>query len=843
MLGLVLGILFVPREKVLAVDYTVQYSGDHYDNVCFNRYTGGYISYYSSTGPFDNRCGSNGRDVIKKVNGNFVYCVNWTIELSPDGIYREVNSNDTDKWYKNWKAAIMAGKIIDTIKAEEQGNSARMHSNTAAAINTLFASEYVRDSKAANFPNFRKYVDSASKWYDDTVKQDSTLPNISFSITGSSTDNKVLSQLGSGFISNAVTISGFVSKYGGDAVSYTISGSTSNNKNVSLCTKANGTDCKNSVSVSGSSSNVVLYVKVGSDVSSTDSVTLKVSGSNKSVYPSTILYKASNGQPYQRLIQRVDLTYNRSVNKSINFVVPNLVNHMIVANKVDESGNSLSGATLEIYKDDYTKSSNRLATNNGSGSSVYYVSDKTIENDDDFLKHNYYLVEKKSPDGYVLNDSNRINKFFDVSKDTSNSSSTCYYSNGGEISVAEAERCNASNYDYRCKRSDNGGIEDLDESGNCEFSAPKPSDAGDGTGSSESDTSEETPVTYEKVCTRLSDKTVVDKSYCDDKDSYVKVSKNGGNLTVTQLNTKNLVRISKQDITGDAEVSGATLKICTADDYGAKKDDCTPAKTIDNIELRWVSGNTAYEFTGLPVDRYYIIEETAPQGYIKASTAIEFSIDETGSVKSGNQTITNGEFKLGTGAIVVNNELTKMSVSKQDIATAEELPGAKLSICLAYFDENDDAQILKDQYTGDCIEATLPDGSKATWESGNEPKVIRGLEAGNYYLVEKVAPSGYSTTESVLFTLKSDGTLTDKDGNSLAENKLVMHDKAIQEVKTGSLPLYIMIFTLISMVILGIGSYCYLNMASNSDKGIDNNYTDTEMKNGKIRQRRIHKRK
>ena len=47
--------------------------------------------------------------------------------------------------------------------------------------------------------------------------------------------------------------------------------------------------------------------------------------------------------------------------------------------------------------------------------------------------------------------------------------------------------------------------------------------------------------------------------------------------------------------------------------------------------------------------------------------------------------------------------------------------------------------------------------------------------------------------------MKEDGTLTDKDGKSLANKKLEMKDKPIKDVKTGMLPIII-------ISILGVGS-------------------------------------
>ena len=80
---------------------------------------------------------------------------------------------------------------------------------------------------------------------------------------------------------------------------------------------------------------------------------------------------------------------------------------------------------------------------------------------------------------------------------------------------------------------------------------------------------------------------------------------------------------------------------------------------------------------------------------------------------------------------------TLLKVSKQDITTKTELPGAKLAI--------------KDA-NGKTI---------ATWTSGTTAKYVEGLMAGNYSFCELEAPAGYIlNTKCIDFTLKNDGTTT-----------------------------------------------------------------------------------
>ena len=82
-------------------------------------------------------------------------------------------------------------------------------------------------------------------------------------------------------------------------------------------------------------------------------------------------------------------------------------------------------------------------------------------------------------------------------------------------------------------------------------------------------------------------------------------------------------------------------------------------------------------------------------------------------------------------------EQTKVKISKQDITSKQELPGAMLSI--------------KDK-NGKVVEE---------WVSGDEPHYIEGLEPGEYTLSEVIAPEGYVLSkETINFTVKDDGSVT-----------------------------------------------------------------------------------
>ncbi len=79
--------------------------------------------------------------------------------------------------------------------------------------------------------------------------------------------------------------------------------------------------------------------------------------------------------------------------------------------------------------------------------------------------------------------------------------------------------------------------------------------------------------------------------------------------------------------------------------------------------------------------------------------------------------------------VEMEDDVTKVQISKKDITTREELPGALLEL----YDEN---QVLVE-----------------TWVSTNTPHYIERLPIGTYRLVEKEAPSGYGYAEDVIFQI------------------------------------------------------------------------------------------
>ena len=185
------------------------------------------------------------------------------------------------------------------------------------------------------------------------------------------------------------------------------------------------------------------------------------------------------------------------------------------------------------------------------------------------------------------------------------------------------------------------------ESGGATDNTPSAGSEAGGTTTGETETPTTPKVTYEKICyNNTSKKKVDDETFCSDKDKYIKVSKSSGNLAITKVNVKNNIKISKRAASGDEEVEGATLKICTSATYKDKKEKCDPAKTINDVEMTWISSSTPVEFNGLKQGNYYIVETTPPSGYVIATSATPFNINAAGEVSSGNQTVKDNWIKF-----------------------------------------------------------------------------------------------------------------------------------------------------------------------------------------------------
>lgn len=163
------------------------------------------------------------------------------------------------------------------------------------------------------------------------------------------------------------------------------------------------------------------------------------------------------------------------------------------------------------------------------------------------------------------------------------------------------------------------------------------------------------------------------------------------------------VQISKKDLTTNEELPGAELII--TDEKGSEID-------------RWISTDAPHYMEKLPAGKYTLTEVTALDGYAIAER-MEFEVLPNGEVQT---------FEMFDDTI-------KVKISKVDITTNEELPGAEL--------------VIKDK-----------DGTEIDrWISTNGPHYVEKMPAGDYTLTEITAPNGYKVAESIDFTVLPTGEM------------------------------------------------------------------------------------
>ena len=173
------------------------------------------------------------------------------------------------------------------------------------------------------------------------------------------------------------------------------------------------------------------------------------------------------------------------------------------------------------------------------------------------------------------------------------------------------------------------------------------------------------------------------------------------------------VKVTKTDLTGEKEVEGAQLSVVEKD----------TGKTADT----WTSGKEPHPVSGLEVGKTYILTETRPaDGYVTAES-IEFTVED--------------DFKSELHQM--KDAPTKLEISKEDITTSKELPGAQL--------------VIKDS-EGNEIEK---------WTSSDKPHYIEMLPIGTYTLTETAPPALYMKAEDVQFEVKDTAEI----------QKVVMLDK------------------------------------------------------------------
>lgn len=177
------------------------------------------------------------------------------------------------------------------------------------------------------------------------------------------------------------------------------------------------------------------------------------------------------------------------------------------------------------------------------------------------------------------------------------------------------------------------------------------------------------------------------KGYVKADDIFFTVSNEKKNESVIMKDSK--ITASKTDITGTKEIKGATLTVKDED-----------GNTVDT----WVSGDKEHYVSGLEEGKTYtLIEETAPEGYVRAEE-ITF-------------TVTNEKVDQE-----VNMFDAQVKVTKTDALTGDAVKGAEFTV----FDKD-----------GNIVDKWITDGTA---------HAASGLDAGKEYIIKETkTPEGYMT--------------------------------------------------------------------------------------------------
>ena len=319
------------------------------------------------------------------------------------------------------------------------------------------------------------------------------------------------------------------------------------------------------------------------------------------------------------------------------------------ASKKDASGkNYVEGAKLEVRDDQ-----NRVVDSWTSTKEDHYVSG--LEEG-----KTYRLVEAEAPNGYVKAESIE----FTVSKEKKNEA---YIMKDKQVTVTKTEVSGTDEVE-------GAKMTVTDETGKTvdEWTSGKEEHYVSG---------------LEEGKTYTLTETTAPNGYVKAESIEFTVSKDKVNQKVSMLDKQ--LSVTKTDITGTQEVPGATLTVKDED-----------GNTVDT----WVSGEKEHYVSGLEEGKTYtLIEETAPEGYVRAEE-ITF-------------TVTNEKVDQE-----VNMFDAQVKVTKTDALTGDAVKGAEFTV----FDKD-----------GNIVDKWTTDGTA---------HAVSGLDAGSeYVLKETKTPEGYMT--------------------------------------------------------------------------------------------------
>ena len=182
------------------------------------------------------------------------------------------------------------------------------------------------------------------------------------------------------------------------------------------------------------------------------------------------------------------------------------------------------------------------------------------------------------------------------------------------------------------------------------------------------------------------------------------------------------VTVLKKEKDTERVLAGGIFGLFTREDIkNADGDVLLEADTL--IELKTSDENGQITFTAdLPVDgNYYVKELYAPDGFVTTNEEQDFTFEYAGA----EQAEVSYDFTF-------ENEATTVELTKSDLTTGDELPGAHLKVT------DEDGNVVDE------------------WVSTEEAHVIKELVVGKTYTMTETKPAdGYVTAESIEFTIEN----------------------------------------------------------------------------------------
>ena len=182
------------------------------------------------------------------------------------------------------------------------------------------------------------------------------------------------------------------------------------------------------------------------------------------------------------------------------------------------------------------------------------------------------------------------------------------------------------------------------------------------------------------------------------------------------------VTVLKKEKDTERVLAGGVFGLYTSEDIKNAKGEVLLEKE-SLIEQRVTDEKGQITFTAdLPVDgKYYVKEIFAPDGFVTTEEVQEFTFEYAGE----DQTEVSYDFTF-------ENQPTTVELTKTDLTTGKELPGAHLKV-------------------------TDSDGNTVDeWTSTEESHVIKELVVGKKYTMTETKPAdGYVTAESITFTVEN----------------------------------------------------------------------------------------